>query len=358
MSYLLTRKSVERKDPKMLAMMLYEPERFSVIDVPQPEPGPGQALVRVRSAGICASDIATIRGYSPIAAYPVIPGHECIGEVVTAEAGSGYKPGDLVTVFPSVGCGACKACDEGRTNHCAEFKVLGIGLPGGCFAEYIVVDNGQLVPISEEIYQRFGPLVEPLAVGSHVNRRGGTQPGETVLVIGAGAIGLCCALIARSRGARRVVLVDRFESRGAVARQLGFDDFTTASGPDLVAWLADTVGQVDLVLDNACTRETLKVGTQALRPGGRVVLVGLPHGDSEIPIPYTDAYRKEINFLISRNYMRQDFIDTIEAIEQGMVDPSPLVTATFPLAEMGAALEQLAKHPDRHIKVLVTPPGS
>lgn len=339
----------------MRAMMLEKPELFSVTDVPMPQPGEGQALVRVKSAGICASDIATVRGYSPIAAYPVIPGHECVGEIVRVAEGSGYKAGDLVTVFPSVGCGHCKACDEGRTNQCAEFKVLGIGLPGGCFAEYLVVNNGQLVPISEEIFDRFGPLVEPLAVGSHVNRRADTRPDETVLVIGAGSIGLCCALIARSRGARRIVLVDRFESRREVARQLGFEDFTTASGPALNDWLTETVGQFDVVMDNACTRETLKAATKALRPGGRVVLVGLPHGDSEIPIPYTDAYRKEINFLISRNYMRQDFVDTIAAIERGMVDPSPMVTATFPLSKVGAALEQMAAHPDRHIKVLLSP---
>jgi 2-desacetyl-2-hydroxyethyl bacteriochlorophyllide A dehydrogenase len=339
----------------MLAMMLDEPNRFRMTAVPMPEVQTNQALVRVTSAGICASDLATIHGHSPVAAYPLIPGHECVGEVASAPADSGYAVGDLVTIFPSVGCGVCKACQEGRTNHCPTFKVMGIGLPGGCFAEFVSANVDQLVRLPRPVYDKTGPLVEPLAVGLHVNRRGAAQAGETVVIIGAGVIGLTCALVARAKGASRIALVDRFDSRRAMLARFGFESFTTASGPALVEWLAATVGPVDLIMDNVCNPQTLATGAKALRPGGRTVLVGLPHGDVTLQIPHTDAYRKELSFVVSRNYIKQDFIDTVAMLESGAIDATGMVTATFSLADMPRALEGLEGSPEAHLKVVVKP---
>ena len=339
----------------MLAMMLDEPERYRILDLPVPEAGDGQVLVKITRAGICASDLATIHGVSPIAAYPLIPGHECSAEVVKAPDGSGFVPGDKVTVFPSVGCGACPACDEARTNHCPTFKVQGIGLPGGCFAEFMATDVAQLVRLPDKVYDRFGPLVEPLAVGMHVNRRGATAEGETVLVFGTGAIGLASALIARAMGAARVLLVDRFESRRAVAERFGFSDFTTESGDALASWVRKQVGTVDLVLDNVTNDQTVDVAAKILRPGGRSVLVGLPHGDHSLMLPHTDSYRKELSFIISRNYVKDDFVKTVELLEADAFDPSPMVTAVFPLAKVDDALKALQGSPEQHIKVLLEP---
>lgn len=339
----------------MLAMVLDKPNQFRMTEVPVPQAGSDEALIKVTSAGICASDLATIHGHSPIAAYPLIPGHECVGEIVQAPAGSGYGAGDLVTVFPSLGCGACKACHEGRTNHCPTFKVLGIGLPGGCFAEFLTAKIEQLVRVPRAVYDRTGPLVEPLAVGQHINRRGATAAGETVVIVGAGAIGLSCAFVARAKGAKRIVLVDRFESRRPMLARFGFEDFTTAKGAELVDYLARSVGPVDLVMDNVCNADTLGAGAKALRPGGRTVLVALPHGDAVLPVPYTDAYRKELSYVVSRNYIKQDFIDTVAMLESGVIDAAGMITATFPLAEMPAALADLEGSPDRHLKVVVKP---
>lgn len=339
----------------MLAMVLDEPNRFRMVDVPMPEVQANQALVKVTSAGICASDLATLHGQSPVAAYPLIPGHECVGEVADAPADSGYSVGDLVTIYPSVGCGVCKACQEGRTNHCPTFKVLGIGLPGGCFAEFLAANVDQLVRMPQAVYEQTGPLVEPLAVGQHVNRRGAIQAGETVVIIGAGVIGVACALVARARGAARVALVDRFDSRRAMLARFGFESFTTASGPALVEWLAATVGPVDLIMDNVCNSQTLAAGAKALRPGGRTVLVGMPHGDATLQIPHPDAYRKELSFVVSRNYIKQDFLDTVAMLESGAIDAAGMVTAIHPLADMRKALEGLEGSPENHLKVVIKP---
>lgn len=336
-------------------MMLDRPEQYRVVDVAMPEPCAGQALIKIARAGICASDLATIHGVSPIATYPLIPGHECAGEIVSAPEDSGYGPGDRVTIFPSVGCGECPACRDGRTNHCPTFKVQGISLPGGCFAEYLATNVEQLVRLPDDVYERVGPLVEPLAVGMHVNRRGGTSKGETVLVIGTGAIGLASALVARAKGAARVLLVDRFESRRQVAAGFGFADFSTDSGETLAAWVESRVGSVDLVLDNVTNDQTLAVAAQALRPGGRCVLVGMPHGECSLSLPHPVIYRKELSFIVSRNYVKDDFVETVALLDAGAFDPTPMITATYPLASMAEALKALHDNPEKHIKVLVEP---
>ena len=336
-------------------MMLDRPEEYRVVDVPMPEPREGQALIKIARAGICASDLATIHGVSPIATYPLIPGHECAGEIVSAPEGSGYRPGDRVTIFPSVGCGECPACRDGRTNHCPTFKVQGISLPGGCFAEYLVTNVEQLVRLPDHVYERFGPLVEPLAVGMHVNRRGGTSKGETVLVIGTGVIGLASALVARAQGAAKVLLVDRFESRREVAAGFGFADFSTASGEALAAWVESCAGSVDLVLDNVTNDQTVAVAARVLRPGGRCVLVGMPHGECSLSLPHPVIYRKELSFIVSRNYVKDDFVATVALLDAEAFDPAPMITATYPLASMAEALKALHDNPAKHIKVLVEP---
>lgn len=336
-------------------MLLDRPEQYRVVDVPMPEPREGQALVKIARAGICASDLATIHGVGPIATYPLIPGHECAGEIVSAPEGSGYRPGDRVTIFPSVGCGQCPACREGRTNHCPTFKVQGISLPGGCFAEYLATNVEQLVRLPDDVYERFGPLVEPLAVGMHVNRRGGTSTGETVLVIGTGAVGLASALVARAKGAVRVLLVDRFESRRQVAAGFGFADFSTDSDEALAAWVENCVGSVDLVLDNVTNDQTVAVAAQVLRPGGRCVLVGMPHGECSLSLPHPVIYRKELSFIVSRNYVKDDFVETVALLDAKAFDATPMITATYPLANMAEALKALHDNPEKHIKVLVEP---
>jgi L-iditol 2-dehydrogenase/L-gulonate 5-dehydrogenase len=339
----------------MLAMMLDRPEVYRVVDVAMPEPREGQALIKIARAGICATDLATIHGDSPIATYPLIPGHECAGEIVSAPKGSGYGPGDRVTIFPSVGCGECPACREGRTNHCPTFKVQGVSMSGGCFAEYLAANVEQLVRLPDHVYERFGALVEPLAVGTHINRRAGTSPGETVLVIGTGAVGLASALVARAKGAARVLLVDRFESRRQVAADFGFADFSTDSGAALVAWVENCVGSVDLVLDNVTNDRTVDVAARVLRPGGRCVLVGMPHGEGSLSLPHPEIYRKELSFIVSRNYVKNDFVETVALLDAKVIDPTPMITATYPLARMAEALKALHDSPEKHIKVLVEP---
>ena len=333
----------------MKAVVLEAPGRFACIDRAVPVAGPGEALVRIVRAGICASDLATIRGDNPIAVYPLTLGHESIGVVESAPAGAGIAAGDWVTVYPSIGCGACRACRDGPHQPRPSFTVLGISREGGLSSERVAVGAGQLLPMPPALHGEAGALVEPSAVAVHVNRRGATRAGERVLIVGAGVIGILTAQVARAYGAAEMVLLDRLASRRAVLEQLGFDEFLVANGAPVDA------GPVDLVYDTVCSEATVALGAAALVPGGRLVLVAVPHGSAPLGIPFATVYRRELALIASRNYVPDDFREAIRLLEQGAIETGPMVTATYPLADFAAAHAALAEHPERHLKVLLRP---
>jgi 2-desacetyl-2-hydroxyethyl bacteriochlorophyllide A dehydrogenase len=339
----------------MKAVVLEAPGRFACIEREVPAAGPGEALVRIHRAGICASDLATIRGDNPIAVYPLTLGHESIGVVESAPAGAGVAAGDWVTVYPSVGCGDCPACRAGRINHCPTFTVLGISRDGGLFSERVAVGAGQLLPLPPALHGERGALVEPAAVAVHVNRRGATRAGERVLIVGAGVIGILTAQVARAYGAGGIVLIDRLASRRAVLEQLGFEQFLHADGAALHEKVLAAAGPLDVVYDTVCNEATLALGAAVLSPGGRLVLVAVPHGTAPLGIPFAQIYRRELALIASRNYVPDDFREAIRLLETGAIATAPMITATYPLAEFATAHAALTRHPERHLKVLLRP---
>jgi 2-desacetyl-2-hydroxyethyl bacteriochlorophyllide A dehydrogenase len=337
----------------MKAVFLEGPGRLSVIDRPEPVPGPGEAVLDVVMAGICASDLSVIKGTNPVGAYPLTPGHECIGVIDKVGPGVSLHEGDWMVMFPSIGCGECAACRAGRVNHCPTYKVFGINRDSGCFAEKLALPVSQLVPVPRALQDPMGALIEPSAVGVHVNRRAGTRAGESVLVIGAGVIGTLTAMVARAQGAGRVALIDHFESRRAMLAGIGFEEFHTDAARAVPALREK--GAFDVVFDCVGLPETMDCALDALAPGGRLVLVATPKLGWRIDLDYAKAYRPELQVILCRNYVKQDFADAIELIASGRMDPRPIVTATYPLAEFEAALEALADEPERQVKVFVKP---
>ena len=337
----------------MQAVYLDGPGNLAVIDRPKPSPGPGEVLLDVVMAGICASDLSVVKGLNPVAAYPLTPGHECVGVVAAAGKGAGFRTGDWAVMFPSIGCGTCKACVAGRVNHCPTYQVFGINRDSGCFAEQLVLPEGQLIAVPESLRNPMAALVEPSAVGVHVNRRAGTTAGEAVLVIGAGVIGMLTAMVARAMGASRVALVDRFASRGELAQRCGFSEFQLA-GPASIETLREA-GAFDVVFDCVGLPATMADGIAALAPGGRLVLVATPKKGWRIDVDYAAAYRPELSLILCRNYVKADFAEAIRLIDAGAMDPRPIVTATYKLAEFPAALAALTDTPEQHVKVLVEP---
>jgi 2-desacetyl-2-hydroxyethyl bacteriochlorophyllide A dehydrogenase len=340
----------------MKAVYLPKPQTVSLIECPDPQPGQGEAVICIVAAGICANDVALIAGNNSIGKFPIVPGHECIGIVESTGLNVNLEAGTWVTVYPSVGCGDCKACQEGRINHCPSFHVLGIDQDSGCFSEKMLVNADQLLPVPKALQNESGALIEPTAVAVHVNKRGQTKAESRVMVIGAGVIGLLTALVARALGASRVTLVDRLEQRREICSELGFEEFLCT--PDILepdaltqAWGTD----FDLVYDTVCSNSTVTAGMNALLPGSTLVLVATPKANTTLELDFPVLYRRELSLVVSRNYVPQDFLEAMALLETGQINLESLITANYPLEQFSDAICALQTQPEQHIKILIHP---
>ncbi len=204
----------------MNAWYLLGPEQLELRDVPTPEPGVGQALVRVRAVGICGSDVEAFAARHPLPNYPRLPGHEFAGEIAAVGPDwSGLPVGARVSVDPAQSCGACYACRVGRHNCCANVSIAGVHRPGA-MAEYVVCDADHLVPIPETMSFDTAAIVEMLSIGWQATTRAKIVPGDFVVVLGAGPIGLSCAMLARRAGAH-VLVSEPLPWRRVRAAELG-----------------------------------------------------------------------------------------------------------------------------------------
>lgn len=340
----------------MQAVYLPAPQHIEIIEQPEPTPQAGEVVIRVVAAGICANDVSLITGNNSIGKFPIIPGHECIGVVQSIGTNVELELGTWVTVYPSVGCGNCQACLEGRINHCPDFRVLGIDLDSGCFAEKIVVRHEQLLPVPVGLRQAQGALIEPSAVAVHVNKRGQTKTGNRVMVIGAGVIGLLTAMVARALGASQVVLIDRLETRRAICTELGFTEFYCVPDDLKPEALTSICGSAfDLVFDTVCNNATTNAGLQTLLPGSTFVLVATPKSKTVLEINFPLLYKRELSLVVSRNYVPQDFFDAMQLIESGQINLAPLITANYSLQDFPKAVHALQTQPEAHIKILIHP---
>lgn len=318
-------------------------------------PAPGQVMLRLVSAGVCGGDLALLAGRNAVARYPLTLGHECVAQIVDRGADVAMSPGQHVVVYPTRSCGACKACLAGLDNQCPEMVVMGLSDPHGCFADVMVVDARQCIPIDDHVAEVHGALIEPLAVASHVVRRSAIEGGERVLVIGAGVIGLATGTVALTSGAASVDCVDRFAGRAPVARSLGFGQCCTLMGDELVTWATDELGQVDVIYDTVVNNDTVGASVRILRPGGRYMAVASSESGQEIALRYDWFFLKELSAIAARNYTREDFRMAARLIEEGRSDLRSLVTGTYPLDDFGRAVGDLRDRPDEHLKVLLTP---
>lgn len=341
----------------MKALYLRAPRDFDVIDRADPVPGDGETLIRVRWSGICATDVATIEGFSPVAVYPITPGHEFVGTVESTPSGGKFRHGDWVTIYPTQGCGTCAACEAGRPNLCRSFRVFGVHRDGGSFAELMAVPSSHLIGVPAALQNQRGALIEPVAVAVHANRRAGVAAGDArrMAVIGTGVIGSLVAQVAKAWGAADIVLADRLASRQQLCSNLGFHRFVHAADrAQLTEGLLAQGGPRDLIFDNACTRDTIGASMDALNPGGTLVLLGFPHGGEDIPLSYSVAYRREVSVVLSRNYAREDFVDALTLLQNGQIDADRMVTGTWPLTSFTQAYDTLKREPERHLKMMIS----
>ncbi|ORA39403.1 oxidoreductase [Mycobacterium aquaticum] len=330
------------------------PNRFVIRRSAAEKPQAGEVRVELDSAGICGGDLSHLRGRNAVGSYPTILGHECAGRIAAVGADVHLLIGQPVVIYPTSGCGTCRACSEGRFNNCPTMRVRGLSDPRGLFSESFIVSASDCVLISESVLHRYGALVEPLAVGVHIAGRSGARTGDTALVIGCGSIGLATALVAVSRGVR-VLGADRHGERSTAAHACGVKAFTTVGDAALVQWVGDQADSVDIVYDTVCSPSTIDVAQRVLAPGGRLVAIASAKPGQQATLDYSALYARELSVVACRNYVRDDFVDAAALLESGRVDATGLHTATFALDDFGSAVDQLESHGHHHIKILLTP---
>lgn len=312
----------------MNQVTLHEPGRFQLGEAPTPRPAEGEALVRIQRIGVCGTDLHAFRGRQPFFSYPRVLGHELSGEIV--EIGSndrGLSTGDRVAIEPYLACGVCRPCRTGRYNCCARLQVLGVHCDGG-MREWLSVPVG-LLHRSNTLSLEQLALIETLGIGYHAVERGAVQPGEWVVVIGAGPIGLATMQFALLAGAQ-VIAVDVNPARREFCQRLGVEHTVDAAG-NALAGVEELTGPelAHCVFDATGNLEAMGGSFQHVGPGGRMVMVGLAQGTFTVDDPL--FHRREITLHASRNSAGA-FPKLIELMEAGRIDTAPWITHRLDLA--------------------------
>jgi 2-desacetyl-2-hydroxyethyl bacteriochlorophyllide A dehydrogenase len=315
------------------AAILHGPRDLRVESAPVPEPGADEVMVRVGVAGLCGTDYTIWTGERPVR-YPLVPGHEFVGRVEATGARAGVRVGDRVAVEPNYSCGACPLCREGNRNLCLDRVTVGINVDGG-FAEVVRVPARCCWPAPAGVADEDLLLTEPLAVVVRAVARGGVSAGECAAVVGAGSLGLLALQVLRGRGAR-VLVVSRSARRFALARELGAAaTHALADGPPEAAGRAFSGREgVDVVIETAGTAEAVADALALVRPGGRVVLTGLPHEPT--PVAFFSIVRREVTLTGSMIY-QDEFPEAMRLVAAGTVQTRPLITHRFRLDAIGEA---------------------
>jgi (R,R)-butanediol dehydrogenase / meso-butanediol dehydrogenase / diacetyl reductase len=329
-----------------------ERPRLETADLPAPSPGPEEALLRVTGCGICGSDLHLA---SQLAAPGTVLGHEIAGEVEAVGSGidqSKWPTGTAVVARPFGGCGDCVFCRGGRADHCTQFQLIGLERPGG-FAEFVTVRADELFRLPATVGADEQPLVEPLAVVRRAFRRGQVTPGDRVAVLGAGPIGLAAVAWAVAIGVEVVVVSEPSALRRDLARRLGATAaFDPTGGPIAAGVMESTGGGPTVVFECSGRPGLIEQAIELTAVEGRVVVVGICAQNDEI-FPFW-AMSKELDVRFAIYYGREDFTDTLDALDAHRLDALPMVTETIGLDELPERFGRLERDPDAG-KVIVRP---
>ena len=322
------------------------------MELPMPEPKEGEALIRIKAAGICGSDIGAFRGTNKLVSYPRVIGHELTGEIISIPENNpkGIKPGDRVVVDPYLYCGHCYPCRIGRTNCCMGLRVLGVHVDGG-MAEYFCHPADMLVKVPDDVTDIEAAMAEPLTISLHGIHRGALKAGEYCAIIGAGPIGLVAGLAAEAYGAH-AILLDLVQERLDFAAGLGIEYTINSGENDAAQKIKEITGgdMAQLVMEcsgaNAAIRSTLDYVSHA----GRITFTGWPKNETSLP---TDVItRKEIDIRGART-SAGEFEEAIELIRTRKVDMMKILTRTIRIEEAPDTIIDIEKNPGKYMKVVV-----
>jgi alcohol dehydrogenase len=345
----------------MKAISLDQPQKFRLIDTAEPAaPGPGEALVKVHRVGICGTDYGGFLGKMPFFSYPRIPGHELGVEVLAVGTSvTNVAPGDHCSVEPYLNCQKCYSCRRGHTNCCEHNQTLGVMCDGGLAERYLL--PARKLHISRKLTFDQLALVETLAIGCHAVNRGAPQPGEHVLVIGAGPIGLSAIEFAKLSGARTIVMDTNAARLAFVREKMDVRDTIELTpggeGAALDQLSAFTGGQLaDVVIDATGSHKSMAAALAYCAFAGRLIYVGITQQEvSFLHAPI--LHRREISILASRNALPTDFTRIIALIEEGKIDTVPWITHHAAFEEMIDVFPSWLKPETGVIKAVVAVTG-
>ncbi|MFN8173642.1 MAG: zinc-binding dehydrogenase [Solirubrobacteraceae bacterium] len=343
----------------MQAARLLAPGRpLRIEELPVPEAGPGEALVRVRACGLCGTDLhLAVDGDLPVEHTPITLGHEAAGVVTALGPGAGgVAEGQRVALFPAASCGRCRFCLAGREALCDSSKVYGMARDGA-LAEYVVVPARSLLPLPDDVAFDIGAIVtDGVATPFHALRaRGGLRAGESVGVFGCGGLGTHAVALARLMGAAPIVAVDIDAGARERALALGADVALDPREGDLAkAIRAVAPGGLELALELVGLPDTVEQALRSLGKRGRAVVVGVGPSRASLP-PLAAFVGREQAVLGSFGADRADSEDLYALIAAGRLDLRDSISARYPLAEADAALAHLARERGRVVRIVVEP---
>lgn len=347
----------------MLAAVYHGPQDLRVEEVSLPAIGSGEILIRVLDASICGTDLRIFHGTHR--KYPAgtvrIPGHEVVGTIVETGVGvEGYAAGQRVFVAPNMGCGHCRECVAGRNNLCANYDAVGVTMDGG-FAEYMripanSVRQGNVIPIRDTVDPAVAALVEPFACVLRGQNALHIQPGEVVLVMGAGPIGVMHIKLARLRGAAKVIVSEPVADRAAQAERMGGQRVVNPTQENLKEVIAEETrglgADVVIVATPAHAAQESAIDLAAI--GGRINLFGaLPKDRPFIQLDSNQVHYRELVVTGTTACSTADCCQASDIVNAGLIDLSDLVSRRFPLAE---AVSAFAAAEDRKsLKIVLEP---
>lgn len=338
------------------SFVISQPGQFHFEDRPAPQLPEGHALLRVRSVGLCGTDLSSFRGSNPLVSYPRVPGHEIAATVVEMRAPvpedlpAGIAVGANVAVSPYKNCGECAACRRGRPNACQFNETLGVQRDGA-MTELIAVPFSRLIFAGDMPLRTLG-IVEPLTVGFHAVNRGRVTPSDTVAVFGCGGVGLGAVAGAAFRGAR-VIGVDVEPSKLNLARKAGAAFTINSREEALHQQLSDLTGGQgpDVIIEAIGAPATFRAAVEEVAWTGRVVYIGY----AKEPVSYETRWfvQKELDIIGSRNALPEDFAATLEMLRQGRFPVDEAISHVFPFEQAGEAFASWSAQPAGFRKILV-----